>query len=88
MRLSPWELWHGRKWRNKEKMRKTKLLMTLLMLLATSGCLSVKLNGFQEIAERNPVGLENAVETDEGAEFIRQLGKYINQLEQQIEAGK
>jgi|TARA_R100001530_G_scaffold24112_1_gene19610 hypothetical protein len=34
------------------------------------------------------VGLENAVETDEGAEFIRQLGKYINQLEQQIEAGK
>jgi len=84
MRLSPWGLWHGRKWRNKEKMRKTKLLMTLLMLLATSGCLS----GFQEIAERNPAGLENAVETDEGAEFIRQLGKYINQLEQQIEAGK
>jgi len=49
---------------------------------------SVRLNGFQEIAERNPVGLENAVETDEGAEFIRQLGKYINQLEQQIEAGQ
>ena len=48
----------------------------------------MKLNGFQEIAERNPVGFENAVETDEGAEFIRQLGIYINQLEQQIEAGQ
>ena len=48
----------------------------------------MKLNGFQEIAERNPVGLENAVETDEGAEFIKQLGQYINQLEQQLEAGQ
>jgi len=60
----------------------------LLLLLVSAGCVSVRLNGFQEIAERNPVGLENAVETDEGAEFIRQLGKYINQLEQQIEAGQ
>jgi hypothetical protein len=60
----------------------------LLLLPVSAGCVSVRLNGFQEIAERNPVGLENAVETDEGAEFIRQLGKYINQLEQQIEAGQ
>jgi len=47
---------------------------------------SVKLNGFQEIVERNQTGFESAVESDEGAEFVRQLGKYINKLEQQIEA--
>ena len=46
----------------------------------------MKLNGFQEIVERNQTGFENAVEIDEGAEFVRQLGKYINKLEQQIEA--
>ena len=50
--------------------------------------MSVKLNGFQEITEANPAGFANAVETDEGAEFIRQLGRYINQLEQKIEAGQ
>tara|TARA_R100001443_G_scaffold91697_1_gene98342 strand:+ start:467 stop:640 length:174 start_codon:yes stop_codon:yes gene_type:complete len=57
-------------------------------MLGNVGCVSVKLNGFQEITERNAVGFANAVETDEGAEFIRELGKYINQLEQQIEAGQ
>ena len=46
----------------------------------------MKLNGFQEIVERNQTGFENAVESDEGAEFVRQLGRYINQLEQRIEA--
>ena len=57
-------------------------------MLGNAGCVNVKLNGFQEITERNPVGFANAVETDEGAEFIRELGRYINQLEQQIEAGQ
>ncbi len=42
---------------------------------------------FQEIAERHPMGMENAVETDEGAAFVRDLGRYINQLEQQLESG-
>tara|TARA_R100001594_G_scaffold138913_1_gene182863 strand:- start:447 stop:656 length:210 start_codon:yes stop_codon:yes gene_type:complete len=69
-------------------MIKIKKWTILLLMLASAGCVGVKLNGFQEIAERNPVGFENAVETDEGAEFIRQLGRYINQLEQQIEAGQ
>ena len=63
-----------------------KWLIPLLLLLVASGCVSVKLNGFQEIVERNQTGFENAVESDEGAEFVRQLGKYINKLEQQIEA--
>ena len=47
----------------------------------------MKLNGFQEIAERHPVGLEDAVATDEGAAFVKDLGLYINQLEQKIESG-
>jgi len=63
-----------------------KLWTLSLLLLVSAGCVSVKLNGFQEIVERNQTGFESAVESDEGAEFVRQLGKYINKLEQQIEA--
>jgi hypothetical protein len=48
----------------------------------------VKLNGFSEIAERNPQGMEDATATEEGAELIRQLGFYINELEQQLESGR
>ena len=33
------------------------------------------------------MGMENAVGTDEGAAFVRDLGRYINQLEQQLESG-
>jgi len=69
-------------------MRKIKLLMILLMLLVSAGCINVKLNGFSEIAERNPVGMEEATSTPEGEALIRDLGRYINQLEQQIEAGQ
>ena len=79
-------MWQPRRWRRREKMIKIKQLTILLLLLVASGCVSVKLNGFQEIVERNQTGFENAVESDEGAEFVRQLGKYINKLEQQIEA--
>ena len=49
--------------------------------------MNVRLNGFQEIAERHPEGLEDAVSTDEGAAFVKDLGRYINQLEQQLEGG-
>jgi hypothetical protein len=71
-------------------MKKTRWLRTLSLLLVigvSSGCLNVKLNGFQEIAERHPKGLEDAVLTDEGAAFVKDLGRYINQLEQQLEEG-
>ena len=61
--------------------------MILLMLLGSVGCgVTVKLNGFQELAERNQVGKEEATATPEGAELVRQLGVYINQLEQKIES--
>ena len=46
----------------------------------------MKLNGFQEIAEAHPKGLEMAVESEEGAAFVKALGLYINQLEQRIES--
>ena len=65
-----------------------KWYLSLFLLLAiggSSGCLSEKLNGFQEIAERHPVGMENAVATDEGAAFVKDLGLYINKLEERIE---
>lgn len=60
-------------------------LSLLLVIGGSSGCLNVRLNGFQEIAERHPVGLENAVATDEGAAFVKDLGLYINKLEERIE---
>lgn len=61
----------------------------LLILLASgvsSGCLSVKLDGFEEIATRHPVGMEEATATDEGAALIRDLGRYINELERRLES--
>ena len=66
-------------------MTKLKTSLLLLLLAANSGCLSVKLNGFEEIANRNELGMEHATATPEGAELIRQLGHYINELEFQIE---
>ena len=58
----------------------------LLALGVSNGCLTVKLNGFSEIAERHPAGMETATSTDEGAALIRDLGRYINELERQLES--
>jgi hypothetical protein len=55
-------------------MKKIKWLMILLMLLGSVGCgVTVKLNGFQEIAERNQVGMEEATATPEGAELLSRI---------------
>lgn len=64
------------------------LTVSLMLLVSgvSSGCLSVKLNGFEEIATRHPVGMEEATATDEGAALIRDLGRYINELERQLES--
>jgi hypothetical protein len=64
------------------------LTVSLMLLVSgvSSGCLSVKLNGFEEIATRHPVGMEEATATDEGAALIRDLGRYINDLERQLES--
>lgn len=60
--------------------------LMLLVSVVSSGCLSVKLNGFEEIATRHPVGMEEATATDEGAALISELGRYINELERQLES--
>jgi len=62
-----------------------KLLLPLLLIGVSSGCLNVKLEGFSEIAARNEIGMEHATATPEGAELIRQLGQYINELEYELE---
>ena len=62
------------------------ILSMLLVSVVSSGCLSVKLNGFDEIATRHPVGMEEATATDEGAALIRDLGRYINELELRLES--
>jgi len=59
--------------------------LILLVAAGSSGCLTEKLNGFQEIVEANPVGLENCVSTNEGAALVKSLGLYINKLEERIE---
>ena len=67
-------------------MRRWMILSLLLVSVVSSGCLSVKLNGFEEIATRHPVGMEEATATDEGAALIRDLGRYINELELRLES--
>jgi len=69
-------------------MRWLTISLLLLVLVASNGCLSEKLTGFQEIVEANPVGLENCVSTDEGADLIKSLGLYINKLEERIEGDR
>jgi hypothetical protein len=60
--------------------------LLLLVLVVSGGCgVTVKHNGWQEITARHPVGLENAVSTDEGAAFVEELGLYINKLEFELE---
>ena len=66
-------------------MKKISLSLILLLLLVSGGCVSVKLDGFREIAETHPRGMEMAVESDEGAAFVRALGLYINKLEYELE---
>ena len=61
-----------RKWRRSEKMTKIKKWT----------------NGFQEIAESHPVGMETATSTDEGVALIRDLGRYISELERRLESGQ
>lgn len=35
---------------------------------------------------RNEIGMEEATSTDEGAELIKQLGRYIAELEAKLES--
>jgi hypothetical protein len=63
-----------------------KISLLLLLLAGSNGCLTVKLQGFSEIAQRHPVGMESATSTDEGTALIRDLGRYINELERQLES--
>jgi hypothetical protein len=66
-------------------MKRLRILSLLLALVVSNGCLTVKLNGFSEIAARNEIGMEHCTATPEGTVLIRQLGIYINELERQIE---
>jgi len=66
-------------------MKRLRILSLGLLLAVNSGCLSVKLQGFSEIAARNEIGMEHCTATPEGTVLIRQLGRYINELERQIE---
>ena len=66
-------------------MKRISLSLILLLLLVSGGCVSVKLDGFREIAEAHPKGMEMAVESEEGAAFVRALGLYINKLEYELE---
>ena len=53
----------------------------------SGGCgVSVKLDGFREIAERHPVGMEQVTENSESQALVIELAKYINELERRIEA--
>tara|TARA_R110002051_G_scaffold226589_2_gene289249 strand:+ start:5389 stop:5607 length:219 start_codon:yes stop_codon:yes gene_type:complete len=67
--------------------KRIKKLLVLLMLLVSGGCgLTVKLNGFQEIATRHPVGMEQITENPESSALVKDLGFYINELERRLES--
>jgi len=63
-----------------------KLWLISLLLLTSAGCIGVKLNGFEEIAARNPRGMEDATSTPDGEKLIRELGHYISELEFRLES--
>lgn len=87
MRWSGWGTFTQRTLHNIEKMKKIKLSLILLLLLVSGGCgVSVKLDGFREIAERHPLGMEQVTENSESQALVIELGKYINELERRIEA--
>jgi hypothetical protein len=68
-------------------MKRLTALLLLLVAVVAQGCLSQKLNGFQEAVESDPSGFEAAVATDEGARFVKSLGLLINKYEEILEKG-
>lgn len=66
-----------------------KSVMTFtLALTLLSGCLSPRLTGVQDLMDRHPEGLRQAVNAGPEAEaFIRELADYALQLEAQLERG-
>jgi|TARA_Y100000356_G_C11073400_1_gene190149 hypothetical protein len=85
MPLSGWGMWLRQHRHKLARMRRMIKFTILLMLLASAGCISEKLNGFQEIAERHPLGMEQITEHPESEALIIDLGRYINELERRIE---
>ncbi len=80
---------------SREKKKRMSLWMTsllVLLLLVTSGCITRKYQGFQEMVEAHPKGFEDAVNgsyyRDGGSEserFVQALGRYISTLEYELE---
>lgn len=74
-------------------MKKTNLLMTLLLALVICGCgVTVKYQGVAEITTAHPKGFEDSVNgsfhRDGGNEsevFMRDILRYINSLEYELE---
>ena len=71
-----------------------RLFLLLLVLVVGQGCLARKLQGLEEIIQANPQGWDDAVNgshyrdgSDHSERMMRSLGRYINQLEAEIERG-
>lgn len=73
-----------RRWRGWQK----SVMTFTLALTLLSGCLSPRLTGVQDLMDRHPEGLSQAVNAGPEAEaFIRELADYALQLEAQLERG-
>jgi hypothetical protein len=88
---------HRRLWRPnndvKAKMSYWKTLLLGLGILVTSGCVSVKYQGLENLVTANPKGWDDAVNgshyrdgSDDSERMMRSLGRYINELEQKLES--
>ena len=63
-------------------------LIFMLALMLLNGCLSPRLTGVQDLMDRHPEGLSQAVNAGPEAEaFVRELADYALQLEAQLEQG-
>jgi hypothetical protein len=74
-------------------MKKTNLLMTLLLALVICGCgVTVKYQGVTDLTAAHPKGFEDSVNGsfhrdggNESEAFMRELLRYTNQLEYELE---
>jgi hypothetical protein len=66
--------------------------LLLLGLIVTSGCVTNKYQGWEEITMAHPKGFEDAVNGsyyrdggNDSERFLNDLGRYINKLEYELE---
>jgi len=65
------------------------MLLPMLLLILTSGCVSVKFENASDLIKMHPKGFKDAVNASpESQVFVRDCLHTINELEEKLEAGQ